>query len=201
MTLPLRRSARALTATAMMMTMPEIAIWAKGEMLMTGRAFLMMPRNRAPRTAPGTDAAVFPDGYGMLLKKGTTINFQMHYHKTPGPGTGQADRSEIAFVFHDKPVDHELVIDPIANGRFEIPPMTADWRVGMARILEKPITIVSLMPHTHLRGTRAKYVAYYPDGTEELLLNVPKYDFNWQTDYKFVEPKTLPAGTRLEAEL
>ena len=30
-----------------------------------------------------------------------------------------------------------------------------------------------------------------------MLLNVPRYDFNWQTRYEMAEPKTLPAGTRI----
>ena len=37
----------------------------------------------------------------------------------------------------------------------------------------------------------------YPDGTSELLLSVPNYDFNWQTTYEFTEPKFMPAGTKL----
>jgi hypothetical protein len=63
------------------------------------------------------------------------------------------------------------------------------------------MVILSLMPHSHLRGRAAKYVAYYPDGTVETLLDVPRYDFNWQTDYEFKEPKHIPAGTRLEAAI
>ena len=31
---------------------------------------------------------VFPDGYGMRMPPHSTMFFQMHYHKTPGPGTG-----------------------------------------------------------------------------------------------------------------
>jgi hypothetical protein len=39
--------------------------------------------------------------------------------------------------------------------------------------------------------------ATYPDGRAETILNVPKYDFNWQTDYVFTEPLNLPKGTKL----
>ena len=54
------------------------------------------------------------------------------------------------------------------------------------------------MPHMHLRGKAAKYVAYYPDGREEVLLEVPKYDFNWQRNYHYREPTAVPKGTRIE---
>ncbi len=58
--------------------------------------------------------------------------------------------------------------------------------------------VLALFPHIHLRGKAAKYTAYYPDGTEEVLLDVPNYDFNWQTTYIYKEPKHIPAGTRVE---
>ena len=52
---PCWRSPRALSTTARMMALPEIAICQKGEMLMTGSALEMMPRNSAPSTAPPTE--------------------------------------------------------------------------------------------------------------------------------------------------
>jgi hypothetical protein len=39
----------------------------------------------------------------------------------------------------------------------------------------------------------------YPDGRTDLLINVPKYDFNWQTTYVLRQPLLLPAGTRLDS--
>lgn len=166
-----------------------------------GSASANMDRGMIGGMAPGTDPARYPEGYGLLLKKGSTINFQMHYHKEKGPGTAKEDNSSLALIFHKGPVPHALTIDAISNGRFEIPPLTSNWKVGMSRIFDKDTTIISLMPHTHLRGTGAKYVAFYPDGKTETLLDVPKYDFNWQTEYEFKEPKRIPAGTRLEATL
>jgi hypothetical protein len=58
-----------------------------------------------------------------------------------------------------------------------------------------------MLPHMHLRGKAATYTAFYPDGSSEVLLDVPAYDFNWQTGYKYAEPKMLPAGTRVEMDL
>lgn len=52
---PIFRSLRAFSTTARMMAPPEIAICQKGEMLMTGSAVEMMPRNSAPSTAPPTE--------------------------------------------------------------------------------------------------------------------------------------------------
>ena len=43
-----------------------------------------------------------------------------------------------------------------------------------------------------------RYEARYPDGTQEVLLDVPNYDFNWQLKYILEEPKRLPKGTVVE---
>jgi hypothetical protein len=49
----------------------------------------------------------------------------------------------------------------------------------------------------HVRGKSFSYEAVYPDGRRETILDVPRYDFNWQTSYRLAEPKPLPAGTRM----
>ena len=60
------------------------------------------------------------------------------------------------------------------------------------------VTMWSVLPHTHMRGKKWEVTAIYPDGRSELILDVPKYDFNWQTDYIFKEPLLLPKGTKLQ---
>ena len=60
--------------------------------------------------------------------------------------------------------------------------------------------LLNLWPHAHLRAVASRYVAYYPDGTEELLLDVPNYDQGWQVTYMYKEPKLLPKGTRIEVD-
>ena len=59
--------------------------------------------------------------------------------------------------------------------------------------------LLDLLPHMHVRGKAFRYTALYPNGTKEILLDVPRYDFNWQNTYELSEPKLLPAGTILEA--
>jgi len=48
-----------------------------------------------------------------------------------------------------------------------------------------------------LRGKSYRYTAVYPDGTEEILLDVPNFDFNWQLRYDLIEPKLMPKGSKL----
>lgn len=153
--------------------------------------------------APGSEPFHLPQGVGRLLSAGTKIWFQMHYNKEAGEGTGRWDRSQMAIKFHPADAEIEEIAQwwPIGNRDFEIPPDTSGWKVGAARTFENPVTIYSYLPHMHLRGKAAKYVAFYPDGSSELLLEVPRYDWNWQTNYTYKVPKTLPAGTRVEVSM
>ena len=61
------------------------------------------------------------------------------------------------------------------------------------------MTLYGLWPHMHLRGKDMTFIATYPDGREEVLLHVPKYDFRWQLQYEFVTPVRLPAGSTIKA--
>lgn len=152
--------------------------------------------------APGSDLRFYPDSYGTLLPKGSTIRWGMHYHKEPGPGTGVWDTSQMAFIFSDVPVEHEVKFNIINSGSYwEVPPNHPNWVIGTARTFEKPATILSFLPHMHFRGKAAEYKAFYPDGRTELLLSVPEYDYNWQTIYRLKEPKDIPAGTRVEVKM
>ena len=49
----------------------------------------------------------------------------------------------------------------------------------------------------HLRGKAFRFVAAFPDGRTEILLDVPKYDFNWQNIYQLTKPRLMPKGSAL----
>ena len=153
-------------------------------------------------TASGTDANRYPEGFGLPLKMGTRVTFDIHYHKEPGPGTGVIDgTSQIGFRLTDTPPKRRLGGGPglLTTFRIEIPPGEGHHQIGpVSRTFRRDSEIVGLMPHMHLRGHEAKFEAFYPDGTSEVLLHVPRYDFAWQTVYYFKELKPIPAGTRVE---
>ncbi len=149
--------------------------------------------------AEGGESGMLPDGYGLLIEKGSVLNFNMHFNKEPGPGTSFESQAEVGFFVEERPVAHQVITDTLGNNGFEIPPNHPRYRIGMARTLEKDILVLNLWPHAHLRAIASRYTAFYPDGTEELLLDVPHYDQSWQVTYKYKEPKLLPKGTRIEA--
>jgi len=153
--------------------------------------------------APGYQPKVYPDGVSALLRKGSTVAFQMHYHKEPGPGTAVYDQSEVAVRFYEPGEEIRYVIegDPLGTFRFVIPAGESNYSDEASYTFAKDAQILSFNPHMHLRGKAAKYVAVFPDGSEKVLLDVPHYDFNWQTTYTFKEPVQVPAGTRIDLTL
>ncbi|MXX76313.1 MAG: hypothetical protein F4210_13325 [Holophagales bacterium] len=151
--------------------------------------------------APGNDPTVHHDGFGTLVKPGTTIRWNMHYHKEPGPGTGTWDRSSVALRFYPKDYEPDHVMQSKSMGKFdfEIPPGDANYVATTTAKFDRDALLLGYTPHMHLRGKSAHYLAKYPDGTEEVLLDVPRYDFNWQTHYKYpAGGKEIPAGTEIE---
>jgi hypothetical protein len=149
---------------------------------------------------PGVAPLVFADGHGMRMPANSKLFFQMHYHKTPGPGTGGVDQTSIGLHFYDEKPDNVVttlwLVDPALN----IPPGEANYLSSSAFTTEHEAVLFDLTPHMHLRGKSMVFTAEYPDGEKEILLDVPKYDFNWQLTYTPTEPKVIPAGTTIRVE-
>lgn len=149
---------------------------------------------------PGVAPLVFPDGYGMRMPAKSTMFFQMHYHKTPGAGTGGTDQTRIGLKFYDQVPKNVMetlwLVDPVLN----IPPGEAKYQSTSWVDLEHEAILFDYTPHMHLRGRSMIFTAQYPNGEKEVLLDVPRYDFDWQLTYTPTQPKILPAGTRLGVE-
>ncbi len=143
---------------------------------------------------PGMVSAEHPADTGTLLPAGSFIVFQMHY--TPY-GKAVTDSSRFGIYLYDEPPKHRLRTAVLANNKIRIPPHAKRHAETAERTFEDEVLLYSLLPHAHYRGRASEFRAFYPDGTEEVLLAVPNYDFNWQTTYLLTEPKVLPAGTRV----
>jgi hypothetical protein len=78
-----------------------------------------------------------------------------------------------------------------------IPPYAEAWSLTGITPVTEDITLYAMSPHMHLRGKSLKWVVVYPDGSEKTILNVPKFDFNWQFNYELKEPLKIPAGSKI----
>lgn len=148
--------------------------------------------------APGNSFTINPEGVGGILKAGSSLNLQMHYTTS---GKEVTDESEIAIYFYPEGyVPEERMSGGVGNAfTIEIPPGAKDHEMELVTYVPNDAEIHSLMPHMHFRGKRMAFTARYPDGSEELLLSVPAYSFNWQLSHELEEPVKVPAGTQIIA--
>ena len=144
---------------------------------------------------PGNTFVEFPPGVAKKLPSGATLLFQMHYTPT---GKATTDRTQIGLRFAKTPPDKIVRTLPVVNRRINIPPHAPDHVETASRSVPPGIVVRAFMPHMHLRGKAFKYELLTQDGKRETLLEVPRYDFNWQLRYELKEPRPLVAGSRIE---
>jgi peroxiredoxin len=145
--------------------------------------------------APGMPPRKLPPGRAIKIPAGSQLVFQVHY--TPN-GLEQSDRSYVGFKYADpKDVTHEVVGKAAGVMLFAIPPNDPNFKMVGVETIRRETTLIGMNPHMHLRGKSFKYELVHPDGRTELLLDVPRYDFNWQLWYNLTEPKVLPAGSKV----
>ena len=78
-----------------------------------------------------------------------------------------------------------------------IPPYAEDWALTGITPVTEDITLYAMSPHMHLRGKSLRWVIVYPDGREQTILDVPRFDFNWQIQYELETPLKIPAGSKI----
>ena len=144
---------------------------------------------------PNKPGVVFEPGVGRLLTANSDIVLQMHY-TTNGQAT--TDKTMVGIRFMKEPPSMMARGGSVIQPRFVIPAGAPAHEVRGSRVLQDDTIITSFTPHMHVRGKDMTYTAKYPDGRTEVLLSVPKYDFNWQITYQLKEAKRMPKGTEIE---
>lgn len=141
--------------------------------------------------APGVPPSEFPEGSGKLLPAGGWLMFQLHYTTMGRPST---DRTELALVFADEKPSRRVRTRAVGTTEFEIPAGAKHHEVVAELEFERSGEILSFLPHMHYRGKAFRYELVHPDGTEEILLEVPSYDFDWQLSYVAEDPIPVEPG-------
>jgi len=148
---------------------------------------------------PGLRAVAQPTGMAKLVRAGSKLIFQIHY--TP-IGVIRTDQTSVGLYFaNDEEVEHVVVTREVSQRKLSIPPgddaYTVDKTSGGSPV---PGQLLALMPHMHLRGKSFRYEIVLPNGKKNILLDIPHYDFNWQTSYRLADPLQFPAGTQMHCE-
>jgi mono/diheme cytochrome c family protein len=144
---------------------------------------------------PGNSTLLYPEGFAKRIPAGANLRFQIHY--TPN-GKAVEDQSQIGLVFAKKAPEHEVKTTGIANLRISIPPGAENHKEVAQIPIPVDVKILSYLPHMHLRGKACRYELVSSEGKRELLLDIPRYDFNWQLQYDYSEPKAVTRGSKVE---
>ena len=145
---------------------------------------------------PGLPAGRLPAGRAIFLPAGSDIVLQVHYNATGKPTT---DRTKVGIVFAKNEVVERSFQIGVVNPGFVIPPGDPSYRVDADTTVDSDVRVIGFTPHMHLRGKSFEFRAVLPDGSREVLLRVPKYDFNWQLTYDLAQERVFPRGTKFEA--
>ncbi len=144
---------------------------------------------------PGNTHQVYPDGFARKLKAGATVSFQIHY--TPN-GSATQDQLRMGLIFAKEPPKYVIETIPLADRNLQIPPGEANHVEFMSRRVPTDLNVLAYMAHMHVRGKSFKYELTSANGKTETLLDIPRYDFNWQLRYDYAQPRWIPAGSTMK---
>ena len=144
---------------------------------------------------PGNSSAVYQSGFAKKLPKGSRLRFQMHY--TPN-GAATTDKTRIGLIYAKEPPRHEVKVVGIVDPRLNIPPGAPNHRVEATLKVPTHAKILGYLPHMHLRGKACRYEIGRPDAPVATLLDIPRYDFNWQLLYNYYEPLDVQPGDEIK---
>jgi len=148
--------------------------------------------------AVGGSAFQTPENVGIYLPPGGSMGFQMHYTTY---GKAATDHSRMGLYFYPEGETPELKLRQhiLADAFIELPANARDHKEVAYSTFNADAVMHSIFLHTHVRGQSARVDMLTPDGKTTTLINVPRYDFNWQRIYEFETPVQIPAGSKIVA--
>tara|TARA_R110001592_G_scaffold295594_2_gene565748 strand:- start:104652 stop:107168 length:2517 start_codon:yes stop_codon:yes gene_type:complete len=167
---------------------------------------------------PGAGREPPPEGTGIGVKPGSVMVVQMHYNTLvaePKPDKSMILVETAAEV--ERPSSSSLITDPswlapggmpIAagdpNARHEVTLPTnilALVRGEPAGIgIEDPWVMHAGFIHMHTRGTTGRLTLLRKNGTQQVMLDIRDWDFNWQSTYGFERELLMEPGDRIKLE-
>jgi Tfp pilus assembly protein PilF/mono/diheme cytochrome c family protein len=144
---------------------------------------------------PGSAPYVEPDGMAISFDANTDLVLNAHLQPSGKPETLQPT---LGLYFTDKPATlHPILLQMENDGALDIPAGAKDFVVSDDFTLPVSVSLLAIYPHAHYLGKDLEALATLPDGKTETLIHIPNWDLNWQAVFRYTEPMTLPAGTKI----
>ena len=142
--------------------------------------------------APGGLPGIAPEGAARYIPAGSKLVMQLHYNVLNGGVI--PDQTSVEFYTTDEPPEYELLATPQAYLGLDIPAGDANSvQITTFPVTKEDLTVVAVAPHMHSIGTHIRVDMVRADGTEECLVDIPSWDFNWQQTYAFLEDEIIIA--------
>jgi hypothetical protein len=141
---------------------------------------------------PGMTARLAPDGVGRVIRRGSDVVLQIHYHPS---GKLETDTSNIGLYFAKKPVTKTMAGYTLCTDRIDIPAGEKRHKIILSTRIKADIRLYTVVPHAHYLCREFRLAATLPDGTTEPLLWITDWDMDWQDQYRYAKPIRLPRGT------
>ncbi len=152
------------------------------------------PRGHFLSWQPGRGPTEMPPGLPWTLEPGTDLVLQVHLQPI---GKVETIQSTMGFYFTEQGPTNATFKIALSSYDIDIPAGQKDYLVEDQFVLPSDVDLLSILPHAHYLGHRVEGRATLPDGTVLPLITIPRWDFNWQSDFRYRDPVRLPRGTRL----
>ena len=145
---------------------------------------------------PGRGSNIQPIDTGVWVPASGGVGFQNHY--TPY-GRETEEKTQMGLYFYPKGEEPKYVLRTflIFDFSIEIPPGEEFHKETSYIEFPKEAVLYGITPHAHVRGGSCQVSILYPNGKEEKLLALPRYNFNWQYEYFLKTPLKVPAGAKI----
>ena len=143
---------------------------------------------------PGRGPARSPAGLAWPLEANSDLILQAHLQPSGKP---ELVRPSIGFYFTDQAPTNTPFKVVLGSMDIDIPAGSPNFEIQDSYVLPVDAQVLAVLPHAHYLAKQMQGTAVLPSGETRSLLNIKEWDFNWQSDYRYLEPIQLPKGTRL----
>ncbi len=147
--------------------------------------------------SPGSGVIEMPDGASALMRKGSDLVIQAHFHPREDL---EEERSRVGFYFTEQAPTKAVMDVGLVSRAIDIPAGEAAYKVRDHFEIPVDVHAIGIIPHAHYVCHDVKGWAILPDGRKRWLLWIKDWDFNWQDQFRYAKPVALPAGTVVEME-
>ena len=134
------------------------------------------------------------DDIAWQLEPGADLVVQLHMRASGKP---EQVRASIGLYFAEQAPTRTPFLLRLGSWVLDIPPGESDYEIRDTYVLPIDVHLLGLVPHAHYIAREMEGYADLPDGERTWLFRIPEWDFNWQDEYRFVEPVFLPKGSVL----